>query len=344
MSGTGSSKDPSRHRALAIAIAAVALLTVSLVPTAGGTSQDPLVVGPTGTDDGDCTAEDPCRTIQHAVDQAEPGDTVLVRPGVYDEAVTVDVAELTLCATYPRGAVCPAFVCVPEQPCPQPKIPNAVVDATDSSSNAVLTVEAADVTVRGFTFISGTAQSGVRLAGATHAAIEDNRIVSNAANENLGVRTIGIDAVADGVTIEDNVLSGWIANAIGVWRSDARISGNTILDSRVGVHLSGVADDTDVHGNTFEGTLYAVRFAGTADRQANHVEVQGNRLDGSNVAPIRLEANTHDLTVDARYNWWGAALCEVIDARIDDQGSSNTVLIAPYTGPTGTQLPADGTC
>ncbi len=42
-----------------------------------------------GSDTGQGTSDAPWRTIQHAVDQAEPGDTILVHEGVYNEAVMI---------------------------------------------------------------------------------------------------------------------------------------------------------------------------------------------------------------------------------------------------------------
>ncbi|WEX11037.1 hypothetical protein [Chelativorans sp. AA-79] len=42
-----------------------------------------------GSDAGDGTAQAPWRTIQHAVDHVEPGDTVLVHGGIYNETVTI---------------------------------------------------------------------------------------------------------------------------------------------------------------------------------------------------------------------------------------------------------------
>ncbi|WP_163268910.1 right-handed parallel beta-helix repeat-containing protein [Chelativorans alearense] len=52
-------------------------------------SGDTHHVATIGSDTDQGTSDAPWRTIQHAVDQAEPGDTILVHGGVYNEAVTI---------------------------------------------------------------------------------------------------------------------------------------------------------------------------------------------------------------------------------------------------------------
>lgn len=49
-----------------------------------------------GGDDGTIDVPDECETIQGAVDAASPGDLILVNPGTYNEAVTVQTDELTI--------------------------------------------------------------------------------------------------------------------------------------------------------------------------------------------------------------------------------------------------------
>jgi hypothetical protein len=69
--------------ALAAAVGALPLVCVE----AAGLER---FVSPTGTDHGDCTVEnDPCASIQYAVDQSASGDRVLIAPGHYVGAVTV---------------------------------------------------------------------------------------------------------------------------------------------------------------------------------------------------------------------------------------------------------------
>ena len=46
-----------------------------------------IVVAPHGTDDARGTHQNPLRTISAAADRAMPGDTILVRAGIYRERV-----------------------------------------------------------------------------------------------------------------------------------------------------------------------------------------------------------------------------------------------------------------
>lgn len=52
-------------------------------------------VAPTGSDGAAGTEEAPFRTIQHAIRQLEPGDTLVVRGGTYREQVELPYAEMT---------------------------------------------------------------------------------------------------------------------------------------------------------------------------------------------------------------------------------------------------------
>jgi hypothetical protein len=50
------------------------------------TTQSVLSVSPAGQDTSTCVLDRPCRTVQHAVGQMRPGDTLLVRGGEYTES------------------------------------------------------------------------------------------------------------------------------------------------------------------------------------------------------------------------------------------------------------------
>ncbi|MGD9162600.1 MAG: DUF1565 domain-containing protein [Desulfobacteraceae bacterium] len=47
-----------------------------------------------GLDENDCSAEYPFRTIQKAADVVQPGDTVKVGPGLFNEFVTINTSGI----------------------------------------------------------------------------------------------------------------------------------------------------------------------------------------------------------------------------------------------------------
>ncbi len=60
--------------------------------TPGSTTGQSYYVAPDGDDTGPGSASAPWKTIQHAADVLQPGDTVYVRGGVYSEAVAINVS------------------------------------------------------------------------------------------------------------------------------------------------------------------------------------------------------------------------------------------------------------
>src|SRR5579862_7721601 len=67
-------------------LAALALLTCAARGRAAGAA---YFVSTSGNDSASGNAGAPWRTIQHAADTAGPGDTVVIRGGVYNEVVTI---------------------------------------------------------------------------------------------------------------------------------------------------------------------------------------------------------------------------------------------------------------
>jgi Right handed beta helix region len=77
----------------------LALLTVGVLALTAACGDDDSGGGDSGSDEAEgdtLNVPDDYDTIQEAVDVAAPGDLVLIEPGTYEEAVTVETDELTI--------------------------------------------------------------------------------------------------------------------------------------------------------------------------------------------------------------------------------------------------------
>src|SRR5918998_1091111 len=93
---TGDTTMTTARRLLGVLLASVLVLTAACGgdDDAGG-DDSPAEDGGASVEDALLVPDDH-ETIQAAVDAAEPGDLILVSPGVYEEAVTVETDELTI--------------------------------------------------------------------------------------------------------------------------------------------------------------------------------------------------------------------------------------------------------
>ncbi len=87
------------RKASLLSIAALAVLSAVLINSrVGAVAPATRYVAPSGSDvANNClSALTPCKTIQHAVNESAPGDTVRLASGVYREQVKVQTADLTI--------------------------------------------------------------------------------------------------------------------------------------------------------------------------------------------------------------------------------------------------------
>jgi parallel beta-helix repeat protein len=190
----------------------------------------------------------PGESIQTALDVARPGDTVVVLPGTYPEAVCVTTDDITLRGT---GSVIVPPAQAPQTPCASgPEGQNigiALFGQVDEQTGEILD-PLSDVTVNGFR-VEGFAAFGIGMVGGDGVQIIGNTAVDN--------KTRGISgSLSTGVTMKANRVTG--SEDAGLFlgdspRANASIVGNTVWDSgRFGIFVI----------DSSEGTLIGNRSVG----------------------------------------------------------------------------------
>ncbi len=196
-------------------------------------------------------------TLQQAIAGAAPGDALLLAPGRYLGAITID-RSLTL-----RGS------------------DEAVIDGLGQGT--VVTIAAPDVTLEGVT-VTGSGLNGQELdagvkilKGADRALVRDNRVLGNL--HGIDVHG-GRDARVIGNTIEGtlNPRLNDRGNGIYVWNSPgALIEGNSVRWGRDGIFANASRKNV-FRNNVFRDLRFAVHYMYTNDS-----EVLGNVSIGNHL-------------------------------------------------------------
>jgi hypothetical protein len=266
------------RRAIAASVAVVSILAVLaawLLISSSASAVTYYVDGTLGSDANACTAPAAlaCKTIQGAVNKAAPSDIIEVAPGSYNENVTIPstLPGLTL-----NGAQ--AGISVGARIAEGPL--ESTIDGT--GGNTVVTVQASDVTIDGFSATNPTVATfavfGIDVqSGGTNAIIQNNFF------DNIATADTGPNGTAQGVYIDqgpDNVQV--LANQFSNISSNRSAKGVLIGDSAA----ANSSDDVLVQGNIFMTITSTTRGAYAVQMNnavgASNLFVQNNTVNGLN--------------------------------------------------------------
>jgi parallel beta-helix repeat protein len=224
----------------------------------------PRHVATTGIDNPDCSdPASPCRTVQHAVDVADQGDTVKVAAGVYSDVNThggqAQVVYITKTVTIRGGFTTTSNFIGPPDPIANPTTLDArgqgrVAFATGSNTSA--TLEGLHLTGGDTTGLTPDAGGGFCAEEVQGALLRDTWIHHNTADIGGGVYIHRSDS--------SSIASSWIYTntaraGAGVYLhntgdpalTDNEVYSNTSTSDGAGVYIGSAYYDTRVSGNRF---------------------------------------------------------------------------------------------
>ena len=233
-------------------------------------------------------------TIQEAIDNASPGDTIIVRNGTYNEGITID-KPLYITSEY--GAQ------------------YTKIDAKGTTDSTVLIGGSGltNVTLRGFN-ITGGNYYGIEVEDAAHIKLLENEVSGNL----IGIMLFR----TNDVEIGDNILhhNSWHGVNVGAYTHYTKIIGNEIFENTYGI-IAG-SDNIKIHNNNLHDNARGVYLW-----KADQVEILHNVLHDNTEHGIYLYNSTNVVvhennifnnlqygiyndgihSVDAEFNWWGDA-------------------------------------
>jgi len=227
-----------------------------------------------GSDTGDGSSGAPWHSIQHGVSHLEPGDTLVLHPGVYAESVVVAVAGTA------------------DQPIAIRAEPGAVLESpnpTASLSAFDIAASAEHLEISGFTARGGFHEAVFVRPGARYISIRDCEIHGNQA----GIWIAGASNIeVDGCDIHDNVASGVRITGTS---SDILVRNTSSRGNDDGSGCLGDADGFTVEGSAagvvFEGCVAEANGEDGFDLQGDDVSIIASRSLSNGCAGLKLATN-----------------------------------------------------
>ena len=200
---------------------------------------------------------EPGQHIQDAIDMAFPGDTVLVKPGVYHETLALDVSQLTLIGMKTDST-------------------RAVLDGEGVLSDGMVG-SGSDLIIEGFEVRNYTA-NGLMIDLATNITFRDLHV------ENTGLYGVYPVEVI-GVVVEGTTVIGARDAGIYVGQSkDIIVRGNKVHGNVTGIEIensvNAIVDDNDVYNNA--GGVLVFLLPNNPSKLSKGCVVQNNRIYNNN--------------------------------------------------------------
>lgn len=337
------------HVGLGLVLGVAAILALAGV---GLASHGPgsLVVDPDDPDAHD--------SVQAAIDDAAHDDTVLVRPGVYEEAVRIDVEGLTLCSSPAGSLACERDASMVridggDAPAVQIASDEVTVAALGLESRAEHVVEAAEVASprledaqirqRAGLRVQPGASSLLPLAPPAGPVQTLHATVAGAGSAGIHLANVQ-DPVVKGTTVRGAAVGVSLTDAVGGLLVDNHVSGSP-LDTQgaptVGVLLAKTEPGpTGQHlssGQTLEDVGVGLKIVGVQG-----VRSEADAFEGTHRAAIEVavggEDERHDpsglVVREADFASEGVPLRldgslqdTVVDARLNDWGVCQDILV-----------------
>jgi parallel beta-helix repeat protein len=267
----------------------------------------------------------PGRSIQIVLDQAQPGDTVLVHYDVYGESLRLETDALTL-RGLPEAGQRPVLEGMG-------RLENGIVACADGitiegmelrnfTANGVLMQDVDRGTIRDV-FANHTGEYGLFVLRSQRVSVE-NSAASGASDTGIYIGQ-SRDVVVSGNEAFDNVSGFEVENSSGVLVQDnhahdntagilvfllpdlevKQASGNTVRDNRVvDNNLENFAPEEEIVSNVPAGTGILIMAADRTEVTGN--EIRGNRSVGVAVIGLRQllpDRVTFDVGTEPERNW-----------------------------------------
>jgi len=281
-------------------------------------------------------------TIQAAITAADPGDTISVGDGTYEEAITIGVANLTLQSETSLGTTIRPI----ETPQGWPEaviyitadgvtVDGFEVDGTTVADNGILGWETSDLTIKN-NKIHGAVRDwdgcGILLfswgnGGTVYDNLIENNEVYDTGRMGIMVMDYGTTySVTSGNTITGNTVhdvwknpqgdhGGGIQINVG---KDCAITNNEVYDvqnGQRGIYMFGSASGNTIIGNTLRNNEIGIQLwisgeGGTSidwgGETVTSPQVHDNNIyDNDLWGAISINIQGTPMVMDATNNWWG---------------------------------------